>query len=222
MSFIINPYVFAAAAASSITMVASNTFAGTTTATITLPADIQSGDLIALYDFSDGALNGVAPSLVTPTGFTSVGSTTGNLRRSAISYKVAAGTEGGTSITGMGGADNDQIKIVLVFRGSSVITAASSFDYAGQHTSGTPTTQTVDANAGTPPLIILAAYGDVGGSGVVNVRGFSTTKDGEVASGTKVYFAWKAYITSPASTAITMNDEGNDNVMNSCYIQVTM
>ena len=48
----------------------------------------------------------------------------------------------------------------------------------------------------------------------------SPAKDGEVANGTTPYLAYKVYNSSPANVSVDMDDEGDGNTLQSCYIEV--
>jgi len=194
--------------------------------TITFPASIISGDLIVLQDSAAGSS---APS-VTPSGFTQIGTSltfsNTNSYRSNLWYKIATGTESG-SLTVMAGVfdTTSTWSEMAVFRGSGVITGVSVNSSAQQGTSSTPTTQTVTSGSGLVPLIVLGGYGDlidVPPNGVVNTRGMSPSKDAEISAHASQYLAYKIYNSSQANVDVSMNDEGNMNMLRSCYLQLTI
>ncbi len=150
--------------------------------TIDVPATVVAGDLLVLYDM--GASNVVtAPTDVTPTGFTQIGTVTdtgGGVRgyRCNLSYKLAVGGEASSTLTGLN--SSTEHKVLFVFRGSRVITAVSVSDYEGFAGTGTPTAQVVAASAGTKPLVVIAGYSDADNSGgSVGTRGMIPAKDAE-------------------------------------------
>lgn len=219
MSFVINPFVFAAAGLTTLSFANSAISTGTT---ITGPANIIAGDLIVLLD---SAVNTgtTAPTTVVPTGFSSIINTNGNVPtigpaiRQIASYKLADGSEASATITGMNGNSTDD-KVLLLFRGNipaATITPASA---AGQYSEGNPTLQTVSSNGGVAPLIVFGAYGTTSGS--VDPRTFSVTKDFEVNSGTSTYFVGHIYDSSPVNVDVDMDDEGSGNLLQSFYLQV--
>jgi hypothetical protein len=219
MSFLPGWFPVLAAAANrltSITQVGSST---STAATITLPADIQAGDLIVLFD--GGASEFTAPTAVTPTGFTNRANNTSSALggfigiRGMISTKLAVGSEGSSSITGMNG-DLDNTKAVYVFRGNVPAASLVSSTFNGQGTTGNPTSQNVAASGGTAPLVVLGGYFS---EGSVDPRTMSPAKDGEVSPATVLYLAYKIYNSSPSDVSVDMDDEGG-NVLQSGYIQM--
>jgi hypothetical protein len=186
--------------------------------TITAPADIIAGDLLVILDRAENVSG--TPTSVTPTGFTSINALldAGGFARQNLSYKIAVGTEGSSTITGMVGTEYTE-KAMYVFRGGIPITSVTVGSAAGQGVSTDPTAQVVAASAGTPPLIVIGGY-SVYGTGIVDPRTFSTTKNGEINPSTRFYLAYKVYDTSPADTTIDMDDEGAENMLQSCYLAV--
>jgi hypothetical protein len=222
-----NPSFLMGSRLSSITQFATATSAGS--ATITAPANILAGDLIVMIDSGSGGISGIAPTAVTPTGFTAIStSITTGAYRACFSYKLAVGTEGGTSITGMApSGGGGMAKIMMVFRGNKPATTLTVGSPAGQATTGNPTAQNCTAGSGVAPLVVLGAYGAWAGlSGLVNPRTFSTTKDAEqeithnaMTDDHDLWLAYKIYNSAPADSSIDMDDEGT-NVLMSAYIQM--
>lgn len=188
--------------------------------TITAPAGILAGDLLVLVDIAD--IGSGTVTLVTPTGWSSAQSVGfgGGLAASAISYKIADGTESGTTITGINVASNTHNMMLAVFRGNVPINIVSVHSAAGQVTAGTPTNQVCTAGSGVAPLIVLSVYHSyTTGGAAITARGFSTTADGEITPNTKNYLDYKIYNASPADTTISMADFSSDNILQSCYLQ---
>lgn len=185
--------------------------------TVTAPAGIQAGDLLALLDI---ALDGSSPTTVVPTGFTSINNVNANdgttFIRQILSYKKAIGTEGGSTITGMTGSFGTA-KAIYVFRGNIPATVITPSTPNGQATSGTPTNQSVTASSGVSPLVVLGGYGS---SGSIATRGFSPAKDGEINPNSFFYLAYKIYNSSPLDTTISMADAGV-NAMQSVYVSMS-
>lgn len=182
--------------------------------TISMPAGIKSGDVAVLFD---NVANGGTPTTVVPTGFTSAINTTDSaVVRGIISYKVLNGSE--TTITGMTG-DSLILKILMVFRGDSPVVQASSASANGQTTNVAPSNQSVTAGSGLPPLLVLAGYytNPVAGFSI----GFSPSQDGIVngSDSTRQRAYYKIYNIAPADTTISMNDAGQQNMMQSFYLQ---
>lgn len=198
--------------------------ASSTGSTITAPAGIAAGDLIILNDVASN--NAGNPTDVTPTGFTLIGTSLSNgLQRNNLSYKFADGTEGSSSITGMNGT-NTNSKSMLVFNtaGAKSFVLSTPNEVAS---TANPSPQTVSASGGTPPLVVIGAYGSNPG-GDVSPRTFTVSavdaKDGEInedgaTSGTtgQSWLAYKIYNSSPADVSVDMDDEGT-NYLHSLYI----
>lgn len=208
----------------SITQVLSATSTGTN---ITAPSGIQAGDLIVLYDCATAAIGSVTE--VTPTDFNSIAAiAVGTNARAVASWKLALGTEGSSSITGMAAAGaGSTTKVMYVFRGdipASLITVAST---NSQGTSGNPTAQTVTSSSGVAPLVILGFYAardDITISPRTFTVGGVGAKDAELESnGTfgDTWVAYKIYNSSPQNASIDMDDEGSANLLVSCYIQMS-
>lgn len=186
----------------------------------TLPNGIQAGDLIVVLDMAID-VTGPVPTAVTPSGFTNdINFNDGNTARVMLSHKIADGTEGGASVTGMDAPDGES-KLTYVFRGNIPISLVSVQDIATEFTTGNPVSQTANASGGTVPLVVLGGYLTSGVA--VDPRTFSPAKDGEinVALGglSDFWLAYKIYNSSPADVSIDMDDEGGNNALCSCYIQ---
>ena len=185
--------------------------------TITAPNGIQAGDLLVLTQYAATA-GGPAPTAVTPTGFTNISSAAdnGNQARGMIDYKIATGSEGGASITGMNGS-TDNAKVLVVYRKTPPIVAVTPTDIATEHTTGNPVSQTANASGGAAPLVVIAAFAS---NGFVDPRTFSPAADGSVVSsnGVEIWQAWKIYNAEPADVTVDMDDEGAFNYLASCYL----
>jgi hypothetical protein len=219
MSFL--PGMFPAGAAGVIappqlTSVSNVATASSTSSTITWPA-VQAGDMAILFDFANGLKK--APTAVTPSGFTNMCNGTGLvLYRGMASFKLCTGSESG-SITGM----NDAVmrKALLILRGN--VPFASISGAGGQNgsvVSTNPSAVTVPASGGTPPLLLIGCYQS---NGSVDPRTFSTTKDGEAGfHSNQMWIAWKLYTASPADSQIDMDDEGDTNLVQGFYANLTI
>ena len=206
---------FSPVVASGLTTLSLQDNATSTSTTITGPSSIQTGDLILLLDRSYGA---AAPSTVVPSGFTSIVNTAGSNLRQIVSRKIADGSEASATITGMAaGFFGDVAKELYVFRGDAAISSVTASTPNNQATTGNPSSQSVTASGGTPPLIVFGAYGV--GTGTVDPRTFSPAKDGEINGAATSYLAYKIYNSSPADVSIDMDDEGDENCLQSFYLE---
>jgi len=184
-----------------------------TAGTIVAPSGIVPDDIIVLYDNVSMA-SGFPTSLV-PSGFTSIlDNTTSTNRRVICSYKIATGSEGGTTITGMS-SNNTNAKIMLVFstNGASSVNVKS-VQYEG--TDNDPAAQVISSGSGTAPLVAIGFNRNTSGTGI----SMSPTEDGSVVnSGHFGYY--KIYNSNPV-TNVTFDggDGGVNNMLMSFYIEV--
>lgn len=200
-----------------ISFFGSSTAAGNAgTTSITAPSSILPGDLMVLSNTSSAG----SAAAVVPSGFTQVNTGIVGGTRMVTSYKIADGTEGGSSLTGMT-ADTSWQACLYVFRGNVAIKTITAASVNGEATAGDPVTQTVTASGGTPPLVVFGTYR----GSTPAARSFSPAADGSIANGAPfagtLSLAYKIYNTSPADVSIDMTDEGIANLMQSFYLACT-
>lgn len=189
----------------------------TASATVAWPA-VVAGDMAVLFDATGGYYS--PPALVTPSGFTNIANQTGSIFRFATHYKRCDGTETG-NITGMTpvlGGD----KGIFILRGDfAFATVTGAGGQNGTYSTGNPGAITVAASGGTPPTVVIGLY--YAQTGSIDPRTFSTTKDGEqsLVSG-RMYLAWKLYTSAPANSNIDMDDEGDGNINQGFYANLTI
>lgn len=217
MLFLTNLIGFGTRAQVALTTI-SQVLSGTSTlSTIAVPLGVQAGDLILLLDT---AIAASAPASALPTGFTSISnsgfSTGGDSIRHRASYKLANGTEGGVSLTGVNGANSNQ-KEIYVFRGNVPATSVTVSTPNVDVLSTNPASQNVAASSGIPPLVVFGCYGS---SGTINPRTMSPAKDAELNASVRSYLAYKIYDSSPSDVSVDMDDEGDVNALHSFYIQM--
>lgn len=192
--------------------------ATSTAETVTAPANINAGDLLILSDYSYKDLG--VPTEVIPTGFTKITGANNsggddNLRVT-ISYKIADGTEGGTSITGMLGDTDD--KVLIVIRQNVAISSISTGDIDIEMTTGNPAQQVCAAGAGAAPLVVFATYAAFNSISGFS-RNFSPSADAEINSSNFHYTKYKLYNSSPANITIDIADSGNETCLASFYLE---
>lgn len=191
----------------------------TNTATCTIPAAGQTGDIAIFFD---GVTNTSAITKVIPAGWTELAyaATASGFNRVALacSYKVLAGGEAGTSITGM--SHDQENKWILVFRPDATITTVTPSTWSIQTTTGNPTSQTVSASGQPTPLLVLGVCHT---ESAVTFSTASPAFDAEFvnngALGRSMRVGYKIYNSSPADHSIDMNDFSNNNLA-SGYIRV--
>lgn len=224
--------LFVSAAASVPTASKTLTFVASATVNaenITLPSSIEAGDIIVLFDKPMGGT--VTPTLVIPTGFTSISDTTdsvapstaGYYGRITVSYKKANGSEAGSSITGMlGDSTNPARKMALVFRPNFTIATLTPASVHAEISHGNPSSQTVTSGSGAAPLIVFGFYGQ--SIDAISPRTFSPAEDAEIsvpASTNVTFVKYKIYngADTPANHSVDMDDEGDLNLLQSFYLQ---
>lgn len=180
--------------------------------TITLPTTIA-GDVMVIFNTASN--NAGAPAAITPSGFTSIlNVTAGNVRATAF-YKKADGTEGGTTVAVMnGGITKDAM--CYTFRGTPAVNSISPTGVQNEVTSNDPAGQTVGSGSGVAPLIVMCGYRS---TAAVSPRTFSPAKGGEINSSANAFLAFLIQNTTAADVSVDMDDEGNDNVLASFYLQ---
>lgn len=176
------------------------------------PASIKSGDILVLLDRAINS-SGI-PTSVVPSGFSSISDLSDTpTRRQILSRKLADGTEASSNLTGMNGTSTNN-KVIYVFRGNVPVETINVASVNGESTDVNPTTQFVVPGS-IVPLLIIGAYGS---TGAIDPRTFSPAKDSELNQNTLLYLAYRIYNISPATTTIDMDDEGDGNILQSCYI----
>ncbi len=211
----------AVAAPPSLTLSAQASAFGTNSigaaATVACPTVIA-GDLIVVYSIVDNG-DAVTPTASSPaSGFTSARNDSLTNGRAVVWYKIAAGTESGSTLTGMTplGDPLPTVSAILVatFRGSSAIASVSVGSAAGQATTGNPNAQVVTSSSGVAPLVVICAA-----TGTANLTGFgfSPSADGNVTTtGSISTLQWKIYNSAPADVTVDFGDRGT-NYLQSMY-----
>lgn len=199
----------------SIALFASTSISSTA---ISLPASIAAGDLIVILNHARDSVG--TPNLVTPSGFTNqvnfTGGQTGNNGRFAVHTKLAVGTEGGTSATGMSG-DTLTDLVVAVFRRTPAAAGLTISTPNTQATTADPSAQNVAASGGEAPSVTLGCYG---ATGAISPRTMSPAKTAEANASTGTYLAWLIQNSAPSDVSVDMEDEGA-NLLASFYISMT-
>lgn len=161
----------ASQAAATIALVASSV---SVTTSITIPVGVQAGDLLVIWHIGvNDDYNDPPPSDVTPSGFTPVGSDTASVFkevnwRASLHWKMANGTEGGTSVNVVQGQDGftspNERSICAVFRRTPAAVSITAHDpRVDASSSGSGVSQTtIDAGGGVVPLVALDCVAGAG------------------------------------------------------------
>jgi hypothetical protein len=156
--------------------------------TITVMSNVQAGDLLVLFDYGFN-FSGASITNVIPSGFTSIGTVTENNLdnniRATMSYKIATGTESGTTLTGIN--SNSETKILILFRGNKIISAVTVGSFVSDTDDKGPVSATITSSSGLTPLIIFADYSYIWAGGTE--RSFTYT--GETPVYDNIYYTIK-------------------------------
>lgn len=195
------------------------TYKGTTSivnsTTLTAPDNISQGDLIIFWD---RALNTFGtPTTAIPTGFTSINNLTLGSRRQIVSYKKADGTESLSTLTGMSSTSANTKRCVVFGTGvtNPTLTVQS---VNGEMTNAAPANQTITCGSSSLKLVALAHTGQA----TFSSFGFTPTEDASLPSTTaSSQTRYKIYNSSPSNITVTAGDGGNENGLQSYYIEVS-
>lgn len=207
----------AATPVTSLTFIGSTSETGVSDGIIALHADAAAGDL-AIFFNEVGAPSGT-PSDYTPTDWVSGP----NYAQTGLRAKIMAGLVTSAEATaeeiqGMT-SGGQQHGAIVVFRPNNPITSLSFESVSTEgFTSGDPASQALSATGGAAPLVICAWYRS---SGTINPRTWtgSTPTEIEVTASNR-YAKYHAFDSSPSDVTIDMDDEGNNNGLLGCWLEV--
>ena len=127
---------------------------------ITVMSGVQSGDLLVLFDAGYLNTSGTISNVI-PSGFTSIGTITyqtwvptENYLITTVSYKIANGTESGTTVTGIN--TFSEAKKLILYRGNKSISTVTTKSVVSQSDDRGPLSRTITSSSGLTPLIIFA------------------------------------------------------------------
>ena len=180
--------------------------------TIAIPSSAAEGDLAVLLDVAKSATQ---PTIVTPSGWTSISSRSTSLQFYAfnLSYKVLSASDPGATITGMSGTTY-ALKQMLIFRASPAGITATVENVGNQGTSGNPSEQTISAQTPYPYLVIGASAGTSKQSVWA-----STWYDADFLL-SSTHLAYKLVNDNGASVSVDCDDSGVYTYLTSCAIKV--
>lgn len=190
---------------------------------IVAPAGILAGDILVLFNYS--ANSGGLPAAVVPAGFTQIFSVqkdaaTSVRARGIGSFKIAAGNESGTTITGMAGTSDRKILTVFRFtRSNPIINIVSPASELLD--TPAPAAQNRVAGVGAAPLIMLAMYSANTTTAGQIAPVFTPAQDAELTVGVNHIVRYKIYSENPPDTSVSMADANNNNILASFYMQIT-
>lgn len=187
-------------------------YATSTSASITIPAAAQAGDLAILYDLARSIAS--APTLVTPSGWTTLSDLQQSPVSAVLSYKILAAGEPGSTVTGMDGNSADA-KSLVVLRATPALAGVTVTDLNEEATTGNPSAQTIEALTSYPYVV----YGVCGGRGALPDWASAWYSN----SGSVGYqrLAYQIYNTAGASRSVDCDDSGTGTFLHSCALVVT-
>ena len=185
-------------APTSLSFISSTTSAAST---ITCPT-VEAGDIGILWDVAGDS---GPPSAVVPSGWTAISNLNVDAGtyaiRAILSYKIFAGTEDGSTITGMTGV-NSEPKVLLLFRpnaGSVVSALELQSPWNEFCADANPPTQTILASGQPAPLIRIAATGRVAGTPTVSLTGvFDAATIGQTDNNARAVIGYAVQNSSPS------------------------
>jgi len=186
----------------------------TQTTNITLQAGIVQGQILILFDYASGSGD---PSPVTPSGWTMVVNMGGANRRLTMLYKVADGTESGTTLILMSGGVEVEKKCLVISTGKLSPTVSASTPVE-QVTDGDPASQLIAASGAAQSAILLACACSTGVSTPVISPSSTFTELYTSRDWIRMYYLLQS---SPADVTVDVNDCGLDNKFGSFYLSVS-
>lgn len=184
------------------------------TSRLVAPSGIQAGDLLVWSDYVPNYSSGTVPS-----GFTQIILTTATAVNHRTAYKIADGTESGTTITGMTGTDF--VNALLVFRGTRPFTAASFNTWNGASSDADVASQTV---ASPTVAVVIAAAGARSATANIAFTTQSPTFDGvisNISSGSvALSVGYKINNGGDFTQVVDVGDSGSRNTLHSGFIAV--
>jgi hypothetical protein len=186
------------------------------TSTITVPSGVEAGDFMVLFDIAFNT--STTPTLVTPSGFTTIEDGNGvNGRINTSRKQVLSSADAGTTLTGMNGNSSNN-KILLVFRGTSGYGFdSSSFGNADTSITAAALSATSIGDAAIDSYqqgITVTACAFYGSGGITPGTDIAFTGATFVQGVSNVFYAgYKIYTqatTNAETTGITLADRGTN------------
>jgi len=125
------------------------------TATVTAPGGIQAGDLLIIMEYGPDVTSNINGQI--PTGFTKITDAQHAAVDQRIHYKIAAGTESGTTYTGQTGSNENMW--IGVFRGNIAITSVNVLASYGNFDTTSPSISMGSNNPSSGKQLIFVSNG---------------------------------------------------------------
>lgn len=182
------------------------------TAVITVPAGVESGDILVVSQYVANYSSGSDPS-----GFTNLVLTEVTAVDHRTGYKVADGTESGTTLTGMTGSDH---AIILVVLRLSLTPTVSTGSWNSEGTDGNPSSQSVTPPTDKPVVVFYAAGSR---DSVPSFSSQSPAFDDVISvgpTGNSLLVGYSLYTSGAVAHTADVNDTGARNTFHSGYLQL--
>jgi hypothetical protein len=194
---------------SSLTFVRSQNYENT--AAIDLSAfDIEDGDFMVLIWHAENDTTYVAPAGWPLIGFLD------DAVDMAASSRIMNGTETGVTVSDEGGWLN---VCILHFRGNVKILSATPAGWQGVATSGNPGNQTINAQNGVAPVLVIASYTCDGASDAGD-RAMTPTETATIQVSAFDMVDYLIFNTNPVVTNCDIGDRGAFTGMQSFYVSL--
>jgi endo-1,4-beta-xylanase len=183
-------------------------------ASATVPA-LQAGDIILAINY---AIDSTAVTDVTPDGFIQIDArsfTSVNVARFIASFKIADGTEDGSTITGMDENIAEMLLLAVLRPSAPVSVALGGIDIVSANAD--PTQRSVAASSGAAPLVVV---GFAKSSGVVTGFATETPAFAEDISVTLVAAGLTIYNGDPQDHVVDMADFGTANTLGVMWFEL--
>lgn len=199
-----------------------NVQSGTGTTSATVPGSTKAGDMLFFYTYASSG--SAIPSPVSPSGFTNVidtflavsGASSRAVRMMGF-YKLANGSEGGTSIAGMNGTLVDSCAVLLFPSQNGPFGTLTPLDIAQSSVRNSSISQTINCAGQTVPLVALAMSERTASSPGLTM----SPVDGSIQPSALCAIAWKIYNISPSNVSCSVANSGFENSLGSLFITGT-
>jgi hypothetical protein len=184
------------------------------TSSVPVPPNVRAGDVLVWSEYVPNYASGAVP-----TGFTELVNTVATAVNHRTAYKIATGSEVGTTLTGTTGSDT--VSALLVFRGPAPYVSASTGTWLSEGTDATPLGQNILLPASGTVLSIAAA----GARNTTANITFTTASPAfdDVITGRNITLdamsvGYKVFPTGGTSQLVNAGDNGTRNTLHSGYL----
>lgn len=216
-------FLFIDSASAPVPPTSSSLFAtsASSASTVTLPGSIQAGDIILLWQYAYNFSS--LPAEVVPAGYTTIINHPNGVQRNHLAYRIADGSEGGTTITGMAGSTANY-KWVQVIRPNTAANSLVGTDTYSTQIAGNPAAKTHTISGyGSDSLVIVATH--LWANAQATSANTSSTPASTYTHQNTTQQAFFRFYSSgvsgrATSVVVDMNDIGNGNTIQSAVLLI--